>query len=81
MSSSSSSSNNDDTNNAKNSSAIRQYPIQSIATDSWIEPSLAEALLASMEAYYDQLQGRRIWLACSGGRALFAGGGGCFLIF
>ena len=67
-SSSSSSSNNDDTNNAKNSSAIRQYPIQSIATDAWIEPSLAEALLASMEAYYDQLQGRRIWLACSGGR-------------
>lgn len=67
-SSSSSSSNNDDTNNAKNSSAIRQYPIQSIAADSWIDQSLAEALLASMDAYYDQLQGRRIWLACSGGR-------------
>ncbi|ALF59868.1 tRNA lysidine(34) synthetase TilS [Psychrobacter urativorans] len=63
-----SSSNNDDNNNAKNSSAIRQYPIQSIAADSLIDQSLAEALLASVAHYRDQLHGRRIWLACSGGR-------------
>lgn len=62
----SSSSNND--SDSKNSSAIRQYPIQSIAAESLIEPSLAEALLASVANYRDQLLGRRIWLACSGGR-------------
>lgn len=49
------------------SSAIRQYPIQSIS-ESPIDKNLAEALLASVAEHYDQLHGRRIWLACSGGR-------------
>ena len=50
------------------SSAIRHYPIQSIAADSWIDETLADAVLASVAEYRDQLHGRRIWLACSGGR-------------
>lgn len=50
------------------SSAIRQYPIEPIATHSPINKALAEALLESVAQYRTQLQGRRIWLACSGGR-------------
>ncbi|MBP2279482.1 tRNA(Ile)-lysidine synthase [Psychrobacter sp. PL19] len=49
------------------SSAIRQYPIESIAK-SLIDKDLAQALLISVAEYTDQLQGHRIWLACSGGR-------------
>lgn len=49
------------------SSAIRQYPIQPIL-ESPIDNNLAAALLASVAEYSDQLHGRRIWLACSGGR-------------
>lgn len=50
------------------SSAIKPYPIEPIATDSSIDQTLADALLASVRENSEQLRGRRIWLACSGGR-------------
>ncbi len=50
------------------SRAIRPYPIEPIIGDAQINHPLAEALLASVADYRDPLQGRRIWLACSGGR-------------
>ena len=49
------------------SSAILPYPIEPIA-ELPIDDNLAKALLTSMAEYGEQLQGRRIWLACSGGR-------------
>ncbi len=49
------------------SSAIISHPIKSIA-DLPIDETLATALLSSMSEYSDQLHGRRLWLACSGGR-------------
>ena len=49
------------------SSAIKPYPIEPIATMS-VDKSLANALLASVAEYREWLNGRRIWLACSGGR-------------
>ncbi len=48
-------------------SAIQPYPIRPIAALSADEP-LAAALLASLTDYQQQLRGRRVWLACSGGR-------------
>lgn len=48
-------------------SAILQYPIKPIATLP-IDNALAEALLSSLAEYGEQLHGRRVWLACSGGR-------------
>ena len=53
------------------SSAIVPYPIKPIAalpTNS----VLAQALLTSVNEYSEQLRGRRIWLACSGGRGSLA---------
>ncbi|WP_227672087.1 tRNA lysidine(34) synthetase TilS [Psychrobacter urativorans] len=53
------------------SKAIRQYPIAPVANaclESVDKQQLTEALLVSLAEYRDQLQGRRIWLACSGGR-------------
>ena len=50
-----------------NSSAILPYPIKPIAKLP-IDDKLAEALLSSLLDYGTQLQGRRVWLACSGGR-------------
>jgi len=49
------------------SSAIISYPIKSIS-DLPVDETLATALLSSMSVYSDQLHGRRLWLACSGGR-------------
>jgi tRNA(Ile)-lysidine synthase len=49
------------------SSAILPYPIEPIA-ELPIDDNLAKALLTSISEYGEQLQGRRIWLACSGGR-------------
>ena len=49
------------------SSAILPYPIEPIA-ELPIDDNSAKALLTSMAEYGEQLQGRRIWLACSGGR-------------
>lgn len=49
------------------SSAIISHPIKSIA-DLPVDETLAIALLSSMSVYSDQLHGRRLWLACSGGR-------------
>ena len=49
------------------SSAILTHPIRPIS-DLPIDETLAEALLSSMAEYGDQLHGRRLWLACSGGR-------------
>lgn len=48
-------------------SAILPYPIEPIA-EMPIDDNLAESLLTSMAEYSEQLQGRRVWLACSGGR-------------
>ena len=50
-----------------NSSAILPYPIEPIA-ELPIDNHLATALLSSMAEYGEQLHGRRLWLACSGGR-------------
>ena len=50
-----------------NSSAILPYPIKPIAKLP-IDNKLAEALLNSLLEYGTQLQSRRVWLACSGGR-------------
>ncbi|MBI0425910.1 tRNA lysidine(34) synthetase TilS [Psychrobacter sp. NG27] len=49
------------------SSAIISHPIKPIA-DLPVDETLATALLSSMSEYSDQLHGRRLWLACSGGR-------------
>ncbi len=49
------------------SSAIIPYAIEPIA-DLPIDDGLAAALLNSVAEYAAQLHGRRIWLACSGGR-------------
>ncbi len=48
-------------------SAILPYPIKPIAT-LLVDAALAEALLSSLAEYGEQLHGRRVWLACSGGR-------------
>ena len=50
-----------------NSSAVLPYPIEPIA-ELPIDDHLAVALLSSMAEYGEQLHGRRVWLACSGGR-------------
>ncbi|MDN3440469.1 tRNA lysidine(34) synthetase TilS [Psychrobacter sp. APC 3279] len=49
------------------SSAIIPHPIKLIAALP-VDEMLAKALLSSMSEYSDQLHGRRLWLACSGGR-------------
>ncbi|MDN3502409.1 tRNA lysidine(34) synthetase TilS [Psychrobacter sp. 5A.1] len=49
------------------SSAILSHPIKPIA-DLPIDNTLATALLSSLAEYGEQLHGRRLWLACSGGR-------------
>ncbi|NYR08758.1 tRNA lysidine(34) synthetase TilS [Psychrobacter sp. BI730] len=49
------------------SSAIISHPIKAIA-DLPVDKTLATALLSSMSEYSGQLHGRRLWLACSGGR-------------
>lgn len=49
------------------SSAIIPYAIEPIA-DLAIDDGLAAALLNSVAEYGAQLHGRRVWLACSGGR-------------
>lgn len=49
-------------------SAIKPYPIKPIAAELPVDPALAQALLASVDEHREQLRGRRIWLACSGGR-------------
>ena len=50
-----------------NSSAILPYPIKPIL-ELPIDNKLAKVLLSSLLEYGEQLQGRRVWLACSGGR-------------
>lgn len=49
------------------SNAILPYPVRPIV-DLPVDDVLADALLSSMSEYSEQLQGRRLWLACSGGR-------------
>ena len=49
------------------SSAILSHPMKPIA-DLPVDADLAQALLSSMAEYGEQLHGRRLWLACSGGR-------------
>ncbi|MEN6669755.1 tRNA lysidine(34) synthetase TilS [Psychrobacter sp. B38] len=49
------------------SSAILTHPIRPTA-DLPTDETLADALLSSLSAYGKQLHGRRVWLACSGGR-------------
>ena len=53
--------------NLMTDSAIYPYPIRPIA-DISVDKSLAAALLTSIADHRQQLRGRRIWLACSGGR-------------
>lgn len=48
-------------------SAIVDHPIRSVATLP-VDTQLAQTLLDSVAKYSEKLQGRRIWLACSGGR-------------
>src|SRR5690606_41662150 len=48
-------------------SAILPHAIEPIAVLP-IDAVLAEALLKSLAEYGEQLHGRRVWLACSGGR-------------
>ena len=54
------------------SSAILPYPIIPITSDMSADMpvyhQLADALLDSVAEHHERLQGRRIWLACSGGR-------------
>ena len=50
------------------STAIKPYPIELITAQAPMDQTLAKALLASANEYSDHLRGRRIWLACSGGR-------------
>jgi len=49
------------------SSAILPHAIEPIA-ELPVDAVLAEALLKSLAEYGEQLHGRRVWLACSGGR-------------
>ena len=49
------------------SSAILPHAIETIA-ELPVDTVLAEALLKSLAEYGEQLHGRRVWLACSGGR-------------
>ena len=49
------------------STAILPHPIRPIA-ELPIDGDLADALLSSMSEYAARLHGRRLWLACSGGR-------------
>lgn len=49
------------------STAILPYPIESIA-ERQMDPHLAQAMLSSVAEYGALLHGRRVWLACSGGR-------------
>ena len=49
------------------SSAILPHAIETIA-ELPVDTVLAEALLSSLAEYGEQLHGRRVWLACSGGR-------------
>jgi len=49
------------------SNAILPYPVRPIV-DLPVDDVLADALLSSMSEYSEQLHGRRLWLACSGGR-------------
>ena len=50
-----------------NSSAILPHAIEPVA-ELPVDAVLAEALLKSLAEYDEQLNGRRVWLACSGGR-------------
>lgn len=50
------------------SRTIRHYPIKSVASDMPIDKGLSQALLTSVAEHHEPLRGRRIWLACSGGR-------------
>lgn len=49
-------------------SAIQPYAIEPIATNLPTDSVLIAALLSSVIEHRNLLQGRRIWLACSGGR-------------
>ena len=51
-----------------NSTTIKPYPIKTLALQAYSDQTLATALLSSANEYSPQLRGRRIWLACSGGR-------------
>lgn len=53
-----------------NNPTIRPYPIKNVAhlpieASDW---ALAAALLESVDSHHQHLRGRRVWLACSGGR-------------
>ena len=64
-----------------NSRAIRPYPIIPISASEPVDDKLALVLLASMESHYPKLHGRRIWLACSGGRDSLALAAHCLQLY
>ncbi|GAA0307713.1 tRNA lysidine(34) synthetase TilS [Psychrobacter aestuarii] len=47
---------------------IMPYPVTVSGPDTPLSHPLAAALLTSIDDYHPQLRGRRVWLACSGGR-------------
>lgn len=49
------------------SDSIRPYPICTIVNQA-VDDKLAAALLQSVEQYFKPLTGKKVWLACSGGR-------------
>lgn len=49
------------------SDSICPYPIRSVINQG-SDDMLAAALLQSVEQHFDQLKGKKVWLACSGGR-------------
>lgn len=49
-------------------STIMPYPIKTHANTMDVQHPLARALLRSFAKHHNMLRGRRVWLACSGGR-------------
>ncbi|WP_435979714.1 tRNA lysidine(34) synthetase TilS [Psychrobacter sp. DM4] len=63
------------------SPAIRNYPIKPMSSDIPMDKGLSQALLTSVAEHYEQLRGRRIWLACSGGRDSLTLAGVCAQLY
>lgn len=64
-----------------NSSAIRHHPIRTLSSTLPVDKKLSQALLASTAEHYEHLHGRRIWLACSGGRDSLALAAACVQLY
>ena len=64
-----------------NSTAIKPYPIITVAPQAYNNHTLITALLNSANEYSAQLHGRRVWLACSGGRDSLALAASCSQLY